>query len=167
MERYWLIGGGAVLAALLAVSVVLALARGEAQLDPSTPEYVVQQYLTALVQEDFEAAETIWSPDLQEDCSFEAFVVDARRSLDNLSESKITLDKAQVVGDTTIVTIRVVRTTGGSIFGPSESDYSYDYGLRMFDGDWKITGHTWPSDRCIRSHFVPERTPPTPSPGID
>ncbi len=164
MERYWLISGGTVLIVLLVASIALALARGETQFVPDSPEYAVQQYVRALAGEDFETAEAMWSPDLQDSCSFEAFVVDAGRSMDSLSEARITLEDARTIGETTIVSLRVVRTMGGGVFGPSESEHSYDFGVRRFDGDWRITGHTWPADRCIRSHFVPESLPPTPMP---
>ena len=167
VERYWLISGGALLGVLLVVSVAVTLLRGEAQFDPSSPEFAVQRYLRALVQEDFDAAEALWSPDLREACSFEAFVVDAGRSLDRLADARITLEEARTVGETTIVSIRVVRTTGGGIFGPSESENSYDYGVRTFDGEWRIIAHTWPSDRCIRSHWLPEPPPPQTAGGID
>ena len=167
MERYWLIGGVALLVVLLVTSVALALAKGETRFDPGSPEFAVQQYVQALIQEDFGAAEALWSPDLQEACSIETLVVDAGRSLDRLAEARVTLDEARIVGETTVVSIRVVRTTSGGIFGPSESDHSYDYGVRRFDGEWRITGHTWPSDRCIRSHFVPDPPPRSSIRGTD
>ena len=125
MERYWLIGGGVVLAVLLVASVALALAGGETRFDPSSPEHAVQQYVKALAGEDFDAAEAMWSPDLRENCSIALFAVDARRSLDNLSEARITLDEAKAVGETTIVSLRVIRTTGGGVFGPSEFENTY------------------------------------------
>ena len=160
MERTWLIGGGAVLAVLLAASVIVALARGESEFEQGSPELAVQQYLKALAENDFETAESLWSPELREDCSFEEFLLNTKRGLDLLSGARVTLDDVQTVGETTIVSIRVVRTTGGGIFGPSERVSSYDYTVRKFGGDWLITDHTWPSDRCIRSHTVPEPPPP-------
>ena len=160
MERTWLIVGGAVLAVLLAASVIVALARGESEFDPGSPELAVQKYLKALVESDFETAESLWSPELREDCSFEDFLLNSKRGLGLLSGARITLDDVQTVGETTIVSIRVVRTTGGGIFGPSERVSSYDYTVRKFDGDWRIIGHTWPADRCIRSHAAPEPPPP-------
>ena len=159
MDRYWLIGGGALVGILLVVSIVISVTSGETEFDSGTPEFTVQEYVKALVSEDYEAAEGLWSPELSEDCSFEAFALDAGRGLDDISEARITLDETKVVGETTVVTVGVVRTTGGGIFGPSEFESSYDFGRREFDGEWLLIGHTWPGDRCIRSRFVPEPPP--------
>ena len=160
MERNWLIGGGAILVALLAASVIVALARGESEFDSGSPEFTVQQYLKALTESDFETAESFWSPELREDCSFEDFLLNVKGRLSLLSGARITLDDVQTVGDTAIVSVRTIRTTGGGIFGPSERVGSYDYTVRKFDGDWRIVDHTWPADRCIRSHTEPEPPPP-------
>ena len=168
MERTWLIGGGAILAVLMAASIIVALARGESEFDPGSPELTVQRYVKALVESDFETAESLWSPELREDCSFEDFLLNTKGSLGRLSGARITLDDVQTVGETTIVSVRMIRTTGGGIFGPSERVNSYDYTVRKFDGDWLITDHTWPADRCIRSHAAPEPpTPPTTSLRLD
>ena len=168
MERIWLIGGGAVLAVLLAASIIVALARGESEFDPGSPEHTVQRYVKALVESDFDTAESLWSPELREDCSFDDFLLNTKRGLDLMSGARITLDDVQTIGETTIVSVRVTRTTGGGIFGPSERVSSYDYTVRKFDGDWRIIDHTWPADRCIRSHSAPEPpTPPTTSLRLD
>ena len=134
MERYWLIGGGTLLGLLLIASVAISVSRGEAEFDPGSPEFAVQRYVRALVSEDLDAAEALWSPSLKEDCSFEAFALDAGRGLDRLSEARITLEETRVVGQTTVLTVGVVRTTGGGIFGPSEYERSYDFGVRKYDG---------------------------------
>ena len=156
MERYWLIGGGTLLGILLVVSVAVSLTRGEVDFDPDSPEFTVQRYLKALESGDHEAAEGLWSPELRKACSFESFVLDTGRSLDRVSESRITLDEARVVGETTVVSINVVRTGGGGIFGPSEWEHTYDFGVRQFEGEWLITGHRWMGDTCVSSHFVPD-----------
>ena len=95
MERTWLIGGGAVLAVLLAASVIVALARGESEFEQGSPELAVQQYLKALAENDFETAESLWSPELREDCSFEEFLLNTKRGLDLLSGARVTLDDVQ------------------------------------------------------------------------
>ena len=78
MERNWLIGGGAILAVLLAASVIVALVRGESEFEPGSPELTVQQYVKALVESDFETAESLWSPGLREDCPFEEFLLNVK-----------------------------------------------------------------------------------------
>ncbi|MCE2456416.1 MAG: nuclear transport factor 2 family protein [Dehalococcoidia bacterium] len=155
MERYWLIGGGTLLGLLLIASVAISVSRGEAEFDPGSPEFAVQRYVRALVSEDLDAAEALWSPSLKEDCSFEAFALDAGRGLDRLSEARITLEETRVVGQTTVLTVGVVRTTGGGIFGPSEYERSYDFGVRKYDGEWRIRGHHWLADECVSSQFAP------------
>ena len=164
MERTWLIVGGAILAVLLAASVIVALARGESEFDPGSPELAVQKYLKALVESDFETAGSLWSPERREDCAFKDFLLNVKGRLGLLSGARITLDDVQTVGETAVVSVRTIRTTGGGIFGPSERVGSYDYTVRKFDGYWRIIDHTWPADRCIRSHTVPGSPPPPTTP---
>ena len=108
------------LTVLLAASVIVALSRGESEFEPGSPELAVQRYLKALADSDFETAESLWSPGLREDCSFEEFLLNVKGGLDRLSGARITLDDVQTVGETTVVSVRVVSTTGGGLFGPSE-----------------------------------------------
>ena len=166
MERVWVIVGGALLAALLIASVVIALARGDSEFEPGSPEYAVQQYLRALVRDEFETAEALWSPDLREACSFQRFRVVAQRSLEALSESRVTLEDVEAVDATTIVSVRLMRTVDGGLFGPSESFSSYRYAVREFEGAWRISSHTWPANECLRDRFdsVLDSEPPSSTP---
>lgn len=154
MERYWLIGGGTLLGLLLIVSVAISVTRGETEFDPGSPESAVQRYLKALDIGNHEAAEELWSPDLREDCSFEAYVIQAGRRFDSVSESRITLEESRVVGETTVVSLSVIHSDGSGLFGPSEWESTYDFGVRRFEGEWLITGHHWLGDECVSSHFV-------------
>ena len=155
MERYWLLGGGTLLGILLIASVAITVSRGETEFDPGSPEYTVQRYLKALDSGDHEAAEGLWSPDLREVCSFEAFALQAGGGFDRVSEARITLEDARTVGETTVVTLGVVRSGGGGIFGPSEWESTYDFGVRKIEDEWLITGHHWLGDECVSSHFAP------------
>ncbi len=141
---------------LLIASVAVSLTRGEAEFDPGSPEFAVQRYLKALDNGDHEAAEALWSPGLREDCSIEALLLQTGRSFDRDHEARITLEETRVIGETTVVSIGVVRTGGGGIFGPSEWESTYDFGVRKFEGVWLITGHHWQSDQCVSSKFVPD-----------
>ena len=156
MERYWLIGGGALLGILLIASVAITVTRGETEFDPGSPEYTVQRYLKALDSGDHEAAEGLWSPELREDCSFVAFALHAGRGFEGVSEARITLENTRIVGETTVVSLGVVRSGGGGIFGPSEWESTYDFGVRNFEGEWLISGHHWLANDCVSSHFAPD-----------
>ena len=140
---------------LLIASVAITVTRGETEFAPGSPEYTVQRYLKALDSGGHETAEGLWSPELREDCSFEAFALQGGRGFDRLSEARITLEDTRIVGETTVVTLGVVHTGGGGIFGPSEWESSYDFGVRNLEGEWLITGHNWLGDECVRTHFVP------------
>ena len=160
MDRYWIIGGSVLLGLLLIGSIFVAMTKDETEFDPDSPEFAVQQYLRALVRSDFDAAEVLWSPDLREECSVERFALDSRWSLDRLAESRITLEEVRIAGETTLVSVSVVTTDGGGIFGPSEHSSSHTYAVGTFDGAWRITGHTWPYHECVEAHFRSKPTPP-------
>lgn len=168
MERYWLIGGGAVLAVLLVASIAVGLMRSAAEFEPDSPEFAVQRYIQDLVQEDFEAAAEVWSPTLSEQCSFDRFLLDTKNSLERLRESRITLDDVQELDETTVVSVRVTRTRGGGPFGPSEWHSTSRFALQLSEDDWRIVGHEWPADRCVREHFNQPLPPDaTPVRGVD
>ena len=154
MERYWLIGGGTLLGLLLIASVAISVSRGEAEFDPGSPEFTVQRYLKALDSDDHEAAEDLWSPELREACSFEAFVLQAGRRFDSVSETRITLEETRVVGETTVVSLGVIHSGGSGIFGPSEWEITHDFGVRRLEEEWLITGHEWLGDECVSSHTI-------------
>ena len=159
MERNLLIAGGVILGVLLIASVAISLIRGESEFEPDSPEFAVQQYLKALIDNDLETARAMWSPELRESCSFEEFISDARSGLERLAEARITLEDVLVVGESTNVRARFVWTVDGGVFGPSENSSSYRYGVLNIDGGWRITDHDWPGSACVRSRFHPDRTP--------
>ena len=69
MARWWLIGGGAALGALLIASIALALTNRPADFAPGTPEAAVQALLRAAAVDDFEAAYRLLASELRADCS--------------------------------------------------------------------------------------------------
>ena len=163
MERAWAIAAGAVIGLLLIASIVVSLLRGETEFDPGSPQVVVQQYIRALVDEDFDTARSLWSPDLRERCSLEAFVTDSRYDVERMNESRYTLGTVRVAGETASVEVEITRTTGGGIFGPSEYSRTGHYSLRSYDGSWLVTNHTDPWIECVSNRPTP--SPPTAIPG--
>lgn len=158
MTRWWLVGGGAVIGALLVVSVVLALTNRETAFPPGSPEAVVQELLRAAENEDFEAAYSLLSQDLRRRCALEKFVMDNHYGYyyDYGDDGDILarLDSVDVVGDTAFVSVNVTRYDGSSPFEISRWLYERRYTLQD-DGDgWKFTDYPWPYVNCDEGEFV-------------
>ncbi len=148
MERYWMIGGAAVLGLLLVAGVAVALLRSETELEPGTPESAVQVYLRALRADDFEAAHAALSPELQEQCTPEEFFKRTSRSRSRFEDARFTLDDVKEVNETTFVTVRIAEYHDGGIFGSSKWSRDERFGLRMVDGEWRLVEEPWPLSRC-------------------
>lgn len=153
MERNWLIGAAGILAVLIVGSAAIALSRGASDFDRNSAEFAVQQYLNALVAEDFAAAEEMWTPQLRDVCSFDAFRLDTHSSLDRLAKSRITLKDVLTIGESTVVSVRGTRTASAGLLGPDERRFSSRIKLTQLDGQWLIQGQTWPSNECLRTQF--------------
>ena len=162
MERTWTIAAGAVIGLLLIASVIISLLRGETEFDPGSPQAVVQQYIRALADEDFEAARSLWSSDLRESCSLETFVTDSRYDSERMDESRYTLGTVRTVGETASVEIEITHISSGGIFGPSEYSRTGHYSLRSYDGEWLVTSHTTPWIECVSDR--PTSPPPSATP---
>lgn len=148
MERYWIIGGGALLAVLLIGSILVSVSNDEDVFDSGTPEYAAQQYLRSMSQGDFETAHGSLSQDLQSGCSVDELFKQASGRLDKLDDNRITLESVQLVGETTSVTVTVHEFRRGDLFGSSEWSYERRFFLRQIDDEWKFTELPWPLFRC-------------------
>ena len=158
MERTGIIAAAAILAALLIASVAVALLRGEAELDAGSPEAAVQRYIRALADRDFDAAYSMWAPEVRERCDIEDIAIGNRYDyeLDTLAESRVTLDDVDVVGDVTNVRVSATETRGGGLFGPSEYTRDMTFSLRQYDGQWLIVHHRDPWFECISEREDPD-----------
>ncbi len=153
MERYWLIGGGALLAVLLVASVALALGRGEDTLAPNSPEYAVQSFLRAIESRDFAAADSLRSSELLRACPPSRYpTLDMRGSLDELDDSRITLSGVETMDEISVVTV-IQTVRGGGVFSSYEWDDEHRYALRREDGAWRIDAYVWPYDECVWERF--------------
>ncbi len=171
-ERYWLIGGGSILAALLVVSVAVTLLRGETEFGPNSAEYAVQQYLRALEESDHEAAHGWLSPELQERCSVKELFEESGGRWERTDNARITLVGVEAVDQATFVTVRISTVArygilgpmdGHGILGSAERTYTHRYELRAFDGKWRVAGARWPYFKCIAADPEPRPTSPSHS----
>lgn len=171
MPRYWLIGGGVVVAVLLAVGVVVALLGGEQVLEEGTPERAVQDYLRAVSDEDYAAVHASLSKDEFPDCKVEDLVSQGFRSGKTVRDQRITLEDTQIVNDTAIVTVGVTRFSSEGPFGSTERSHNQTYSLRQEEGGWKFVKYPWPYFNCgnkppisVPAPLPDPPPPPTPVP---
>ena len=132
---------GIVVAAIsiVALIVVLAVKEPPPQLDASSPEGTVQQYLQAITDRDFDAALKFLATDTK--CKVEDF--DRAYIQDSL---RIALADVSTTGTSASVKVRI-ETANGDPFGGSYTD-NQAFRLSKSDNDWKITGIPWPTYEC-------------------
>ena len=168
MARSWLIGGAALLAALLIASIVVALTDRETTLPEGTPEGAVQRFLQAVEAEDFVLAYGFLSDSLQQKCAVEEF---ASRSIGfdrNLRDSRVTLEKTTRLNGSAVVVVDVTRFRAGGPFETSDHSSEHRFELRQDPGgEWRLTDLRWPFyGECGPPDEapVPERRPASPDP---
>ena len=126
---------------LVAVAAVVASSRGPAELDPATPEGVVQAYLRAVAESDFAAASELLAADST--CDTAAFDrADVPESL------QAELVDVSIVDDRAVVEVLITEGSGLELFEPG--GYSHDelFALVNEDGAWRIDRSPWPMYHC-------------------
>jgi len=132
---------GFIVAAISIVALVTVLAVNEdtPQLDATTPEGTVQQYLKSVTARDFDSAITYLSEDTK--CKItdfdQAYIQDSIR---------ISLSDASVTGDSASVKVNI-EDSSGDPFGGSYTE-SQAFRLIKSDSGWKIAGIPWPTYQC-------------------
>jgi hypothetical protein len=146
-NRY-LIGFGIGLGALVIASVVLAIFFGgqtPTRLSENTPEGVVQAYLTALQERDFQKA---WSylipPTDRPNWTYDVW----RNQLQNYRDPpswKATLGTVSPKGGETLVEVAIDTFRPGGLFTDPVRSQRINFSLRLVDGMWKIASpvDTW------------------------
>lgn len=126
-------------AAVAVAAAVVAVNRQPAELDPRLPEGVVQGYLQALLDGDYEAAAGY----LSNGCEAEDL---AQQWLPE--QVRVGIRDVRVNGDNAVVEVDVVEISGGGLV----SDYSYRHSeelwLRRGVSGWQLSGSPWPVYYC-------------------
>ncbi len=141
-SRRWLVIFGLAIGVIIAVTVVLVLTTAspgdETLLPEDTPEGTVQQFLLAVRDGDYLAAESYLSPSVEDKLDY-----DLRRSRivrpDEGASWRATLGKSVVKGDeaTVEVTVDVFRPRGP--FENAVSTYRVTFFLKKEGASWRIT----------------------------
>ena len=161
MPKIWLIGGAALLAALLLASVVVALMEREEVFPKGTPESAVQRYLIAAEEEDFKTAHSLLSAELRGECSVEQLAGTPFGRYRDLADSRVTLEDTIYLNGAAVVVVRVTRISGSGPFGTYESQHEQRYSISQEDGEWRFTEYPWLHYDCARPPPVEvDRAPP-------
>jgi hypothetical protein len=131
-----------VLALVAIVVLVFAVGRDVSTFDEGTPEWTVQQYLTAAFDGDTDRAASFIEP--AGEC--DADDLDRAYIQDN---ARIGLVESVVDGDRARVRVDVEFPSGGPLGGV----YSEEHTLRLVRsaGSWLLTGVPWPLFDCTMS----------------
>jgi len=140
MNRVLAIFVGAVVLLAVLTGVVVAN-RATPDLNPGTPEGVVQEYLKAVFAGDYPAAAGLLSPSSGCHASDLAagYVPESAR---------IVLDHTAVNGDHAVVTVNVTEGTGGGPFDSGGYSHTERITVQRESGVWKITGSPWLLSPC-------------------
>lgn len=152
----WLIGiGGAVAATVLLSVVVIALAGGEQEFAPDTPEGTVQRYLRAVQDRDDELVLSLLTDETRERCEGNR-VRDALRGFRD-RDIRVRLDDVRGEDDAREVRVRIREQRGNS---PFDDGYEHEQLLDLMreHGEWRIDGQPWPLF-CVPPHPVRTAVP--------
>lgn len=145
-ERRLLLWSGGVLAALVVLAAVFSFV-GDAELDPDTPEGVVQDYLRAVIAGDRPGARSYLADEL-DGCStlFPRYLADRAFRIEWLDTI---LDAREAW-----VTVSVAEAEQG-IFGDHRPE-TYEFRLISVADGWRITHQEWPWFECSADSGVLE-----------
>lgn len=129
----------AVIAVIAVVVGIFTATQSPSNLDPKSPEGVVQQYMTAVFEHRSDDAAKYF--DAAGECS-----ADDLDRYGTPQDARVDLADANVSGDTARVTVHIEYNSGD----PFGGGWSEDKTIRLVkSGDeWRITGIPWPLYDC-------------------
>ena len=130
----------ALVAVVAVVAGIVSATRDTQQYDRSTPEGVVQAYLTALVDRDQEEAAELLADDSP--CA-----VDDLDEVDIGDDMRVVLRDTETEGGSASVDVEVVMNSG-AVFGGSEWSERHTFRLVRQGDAWRISGTPWPIFEC-------------------
>lgn len=128
-----------IIAAIVVIALVVVFTRGgPAEVDPTTPEGVVQSYSLAMVDSDYSAARELLASDLLENCE--------KVDPNTIQGLRMTVISSTINDDSAVVRVSMERGSGD--FGGSGYVSEEVFGLVFEDGVWKIESAPWDLTLC-------------------
>ena len=129
------------IAALVLVALMVVFTRGAPeQLDPSTPEGVVQAYSAAVLDGDETAAAAFLTATAVNDC--------ARFGWGPTDNLRVVLVSTTVRPNSADVVVSLVTSSDDGPFGASEYEFESNFDLVRADGAWLIETAPWELSIC-------------------
>lgn len=126
----------ALIATIIVIAVVVVFTRGgPAELDPSTPEGVVQSYTNAVVADDDVVALDFLTASVRENCD--------HMHTRELSGLLMTVDSTRIRGDRAIVAVTMEQSPGGGLYGGSRYVFDEKFTLAREGNLWKVDSAPW------------------------
>jgi len=128
-----------IIAAIVVIAFVVVFTRGgPADVDPATPEGVVQSYSRAMVASDYETARGFLSSDVLANCD--------RAEPNTIQGLRMTVISSKVNGDTAVVRVSMERGSGE--FGGSGYTSEEAFTMVREGGLWKVISTPWELALC-------------------
>lgn len=130
-----------IIGALVIVSLIVVLSRGEPALrDAASPEGVVQRYAAAVIAGDDAAARSYVAADSLKPCN--------EFGRGDAGDVRVTLVSTTEREDSADVRVAIITSYDGGLFGPSEYEEEAVFDLVRVDGDWMIDTAPWQFTVC-------------------
>ena len=153
MSNRWLIGAGAIIALLVAASILVALSRGQkdmASYPANSPEGTVQRFLQAVMAKKYSEAYVYLSDDLKKYCTAQNLADSTSYTRDQ--DMRVSLAGSQPIDSQVQVEVRISQVQMGQPFTPSEYSYTQRFTLtKQGEGDsavWQFAQPPWPMSYC-------------------
>jgi hypothetical protein len=148
----WLAGIATVVVALMVVSLAIGLTvgRGMAKsLPESEPEGIVQRYILAMQERDYQLAHSYFSQELKGSCTEEHLRMNGRWFAERSKDERIALTGKETLRDGRIeVRVQVTDVHVSPPFGVNEYGHEERYILKQEDSQWRLDDPPWPVGWC-------------------
>lgn len=146
MNRNKMLGivSGVVVVLSMVVLVIANVTNEPTVLDPASPEGVVQQYVSAVADEDWSAAHALFTPELADRCTVSEM---SGRRTNNVS--RVSIDDVSRADDTAIVNVTITHASLDDPLYTSTWDDRVTFVL-VDSGGWAFDEVSWPYFDCGR-----------------